>query len=426
MTHELDRGRATGFRTVSYYTQQLADQAADFDGLPQDCARGQVLAAFKRAAPAMGISPRLRDAIDVLFAFTQDQDWHRGARPIVWPSNQLLQDELALCRRAVQYVLRGLVDAGLVVMVESPSGKRYGKRDADGQIVEAYGIDLSPLATRMADFVARAAAERRRRQERTALRRRATIARKAVIQVAQAGIDAELVGRDWQTFAAEASDVGRDVASTEGLAGLRARVAALEGLRARAERAFKDACEEAQSVDGSVCNAPEGANNCADIQLQTNPQFSKEKPGSKYGTARQEDGRSFGAPPEAFDKRQRCGTIDQVVENLATYKVTPALMAKVFARELDLGGLSDRPGWMDIVNTIYHYRHGLGISEDAWKQACMAMGREGAAVALAIIAARADEIESPGGYLRGMTQRAKAGDLNLGPSVYKIRDLRLK
>ena len=47
---------------------------------------GQLLAAFKAAAPQLGMSPRLVHAVDWLFRFTQPQDWERGGRPIVWPS----------------------------------------------------------------------------------------------------------------------------------------------------------------------------------------------------------------------------------------------------------------------------------------------------------------------------------------------------
>jgi hypothetical protein len=38
-------------------------------------------------------------------------------------------------------------------MRDSPNGKRYGKRDPKGRIVEAYGFDLSPIAARYTEFV---------------------------------------------------------------------------------------------------------------------------------------------------------------------------------------------------------------------------------------------------------------------------------
>jgi hypothetical protein len=46
---------------------------------------GQVLAAFKAAAPHLGLNPRIVHAVDWLFTFTQPQDWCEGSRPVVWP-----------------------------------------------------------------------------------------------------------------------------------------------------------------------------------------------------------------------------------------------------------------------------------------------------------------------------------------------------
>ena len=57
---------------------------------------GQLLAAFKAAAPRLGISPRLVHAVDWLFRFTQPQDWEEGSRPIVWPSASMQQEALGL------------------------------------------------------------------------------------------------------------------------------------------------------------------------------------------------------------------------------------------------------------------------------------------------------------------------------------------
>ena len=85
--------------------------------------------------------------IDVLFAFSAAQDWQPGARPIVWPSNRKLETTLGLGRRQVQNVLNALIRAKLITPVDSPTGRRWGHRDAKtGKIIEAYGFDLSPIS----------------------------------------------------------------------------------------------------------------------------------------------------------------------------------------------------------------------------------------------------------------------------------------
>src|SRR5512132_3896010 len=170
---------APGCRRLSPEHVQVQAIAERFEGLPEGVSKGQALAAFKQAARPLGISPRLRDAVDVLFAFSAPQDWQPGARPIVWPSNRKLESTLGLARRQVQNVLNALIHATLITPVDSPTGRRWGHRDAKtGKIIEAYGFDLSPIALRHDEFVAiaeRAAAEER---ERADLRRRLTIVRK--------------------------------------------------------------------------------------------------------------------------------------------------------------------------------------------------------------------------------------------------------
>ena len=69
-------------------------------------APGQLLAAFKAAAPRLGISPRLVHAVDWLFRFTQPQDWEKGSRPIVWPSARMQQEALGLSPTQVKAINR--------------------------------------------------------------------------------------------------------------------------------------------------------------------------------------------------------------------------------------------------------------------------------------------------------------------------------
>src|SRR5271170_6727609 len=137
----------TGFRRLTPGLMKVDQAAERFAGLPDGVSvHGQLLAAFKAAAPRLGLSPRLVHAIDWLFKFTQPQDWGRGGHPIVWPSSSTQQDALGLSATRVKALNRALIDAGLITMRDSPNGKRYGRRDGQKRIIEAYGFDLSPIA----------------------------------------------------------------------------------------------------------------------------------------------------------------------------------------------------------------------------------------------------------------------------------------
>jgi len=81
----------TGFRRMRPGLLKADRTAEGFAGLPEGVSTpGQLLAAFKAAAPRLGIAPRLVHAVDWLFRFTQPQDWGRGGRPVVCVEGFLL------------------------------------------------------------------------------------------------------------------------------------------------------------------------------------------------------------------------------------------------------------------------------------------------------------------------------------------------
>jgi replication initiation protein RepC len=81
------------------------------------------------------------------------------------------------------------------------------------------------------------------------------------------------------------------------------------------------------------------------------------------------------------------------------------------------------PTWPDIVDAADWLRHDLGVSKYLWGDACLTMGRELAAVALAIVSTKDEDHfrTSPGGYFHGMVDKAKAGELHLDRSVWALR-----
>src|SRR4051794_37046194 len=81
------RHTPTGFRRLTPGLLKADRTAEGFAGIPGGVTvHGQLLAAFKAAAPYLGIAPRLVHALDWLFRFTQPQDWQKDSWPIVWPS----------------------------------------------------------------------------------------------------------------------------------------------------------------------------------------------------------------------------------------------------------------------------------------------------------------------------------------------------
>ena len=245
-----------------------ADRAAEsFAGLPEGVkSPGQLLAALKAAAPRLGISPRIVHAVDWLFRFTQPQDWDQGSRPVVWPSASMQQEALGLSPSQVKEINRRLIERGLVTMKDSPNGKRYGRRhEKTGHIIEAYGFDLSPIAMRHAEFVRLAEEGRAERAAMGRLRRRATIARKAIIQILETVQEYGFADEEWQLLAGDTAVLTRALKAAE-------RPDEMETGATSLERRQIAARERLEKLLGSSRFRPQAAGKPAPpIQLQSKP-----------------------------------------------------------------------------------------------------------------------------------------------------------
>jgi replication initiation protein RepC len=421
-------GAPTGFRRLTPSLLQVDRVAEDFTGLPEGVAvHGQLLAAFKAAAPRLGLSPRLVHAIDWLFKFTQPQDWGRGAHPIVWPSSSTQQDALGLSATRVKALNRALIDAGLITMKDSPNGKRYGRRNPkDRHIVEAYGFDLSPIAARHAEFVRLAAEAKAERAEIGRLRRRATIARNGITQILETAAEYGFAGEEWATLIRDSRNLTQALRRVERPEELAIGVESLE----RRQRQVRERLEMllaaiAREVPGVVDSDPKGAEN-GPHQYTYKPSLYPEQDtvvaseGCGSGRIEQEpSARESGAggdtakPAPAERHRTDSGTVmrlstDELVllaPRLRAYLKTPT------------------PAWPEIVDAAGWLRGELGVSKSLWGDACLAMGREAAAIAIAIVSAKPAEHfrSTPGGYFHGMVAKAKAGELNLARTVWGLR-----
>jgi replication initiation protein RepC len=105
--------------------------------------------------------------------------------------------------------------------------------------------------------------------------------------------------------------------------------------------------------------------------------------------------------------------------------------------------------WPEFLAAARLLRPMLGISPDAWREAVAVLGQGDAAIVMASILQRSEHssqatrvageapgswviavngspaIKSPGGYLRALTEKARAGDFALGPILMALRRQRL-
>ena len=428
--------RPSGIRklgTQSLHAQTMLD---DYAKRTHYATRSEASGAFKRAAPFLGHGPQILALVDYLISLTQPQDWQGG--PItVWPCNGRLCHIFGAVERTIQVQLTALHEARLIAFIDSPSRRRYGLRHEDGRIRIAYGIDLRPLAARYEEFCATAAAAEATYQQRITLHRLASIARQKTEQICSAAIALDPYDPDpWHDMSMQAKHLGNAAHEATDSARIENLLAQLDQLHASCLTAFQDLTSSSAEHTPQTQDSPYRESQDSPL-TSTNLPALKEKPcGASRDSSRQTEPDSAPIRPPDPGSQQtpdpntttRPGTPPQRVHaHLRAYRINPSMLAEAsppLAEALWTVSAQEETGWRDIVDSANALLPDLGISQNAWGQACHEISREGAAVAVAVIAAkhRQGSVKKPGGYLRWMTREIVAGGvLDLGPKVYGLR-----
>ena len=409
-----------GYRRYDAHFAAAEATANQYAGLARGKSPSHALAAFKRAAPHLGINSRIVHLLDLLFAWTKPQDWEERRQPIVWPKNETLAEAMGIEIRQLQNLMKQAVALRLVSHVDSPNGHRGGVRESDGHIRWAYGIDLRPIGTRMAEFAKAAEEGLAERRLRDDLRRRLTIARKSIAQLAQTAIDNGFGGCDWLAEVETARMAAEHVQGSRELGRLSAVVEQIELRKRKVHVAFAAAMalsDEAQqqptSVDMSVDNAPTDEADCMDYTTTTNLQTAKAD--IRIGLAGKSSGGELGETETTPSTR--------VEEDMDKYGIGIDFIAKACKEitwQLDYGQRT----WAEVFAIAEDLAACNFINANTWGEACRIMGRRGAAAAMIAIAHKEylGLVKSPGGYLRGMTKRAMIGELHLGRTYHGIKE----
>ena len=419
----------TGLRGMTSISLELAKMTETMPELGAPRRRGQILAAVKRGATVLDISEKSVFLLDQLMCFSQQQDWEAGRKPIVWPSNDLLADSLGLSKRAVQYRLQALLEGGLILAVDSPSGRRYGRRGPDKHIAEAFGFDLSPLMLRYEEFVAAGNHAAAMRKERGALRRRRTIAFKSVRMVVATALELGLDAIEWSRIGDQAEAIAGDARRTRSLPELRALVDRLDSLRADVEAHFQDQAQQLITSSEMEEIAPEGAKTFAPITTTTDLQFNKLNTVEGLASKKKRPQNSSSSRDTARIEPKRTDLLDPVEETITKYRIAPKLVAKLGGQWWRNFVPKDREiDWNDIEKIGAVTRKFIGVSDHAWNEGLRVCGPIISATLVAVIYAKSRHgakkpiTRSKGGYFRGMVAKAAAGELNLPPSIYALND----
>jgi replication initiation protein RepC len=92
----------------------------------------------------------------------------------------------------------------------------------------------------------------------------------------------------------------------------------------------------------------------------------------------------------------------------------------------DLAKDGEIRNWRDFLTAAEVGRVMLGISPSAWREACEVLGDKHATITLAAIYQRAEQINSPGGYLRSLTDKAREGKFSAWPMIMALLNAKLE
>ncbi|RUW19104.1 MULTISPECIES: plasmid replication protein RepC [unclassified Mesorhizobium] len=336
----------------------------------------------------IGIGDRALAVLNALLSFYPDSELSEENGLIVFPSNaQLSLRAHGMPDSTLRRNLAELVNCGLVIRRDSPNGKRYARKGRGGEIEEAFGFSLAPLLARAQEF--EAAAERVRADNRALrlMRERITLHRRDIQKLVEAAVEEDVPGDWgglWRRFRGVVETIPR-----------RARIAELEPIVADLA-ALRDDVDKLLEIhmESTISSGNESQSERQQSDSNTDSIFEFEPALEKSGAA---------AEP-----------LTRTAEPVKTYPLGLVLKACPEIADYAVDSIGN---WRDLMITAAQVRGYLGVSPSAYEDACHAMGQEIAAVVIACILQRAQHINSAGGYLRVLTEKARAGEFSVGPML---------
>lgn len=417
-------------------------QAGERLSIPQT----QAMVAVKKVSAAIGLKGTDIMLLDTFGAFTKPQDWQEGRRPIIWPSNAFLMQQTGLSLSALKRHTKYLAEIGLIAFRDSPNGKRWGHRDDQGFILEAYGIDLAPLAARTQEFEQLFVRIQEERSLCANIKNKITISRRAIRAKIEEAFVGVLQGPWRELRAAFEVALGKLPKRAEAPERLLDVLDWFNALRDRVEKAFDIGSSKRQDTCPTVTHNnntkafksinlnPKGPEN--ELHIPTTNQLYPVISNSKEKVRANQ--KSFlSLELEESDKGESNS------KSLTPVSLSGENLRRIARFDVDLSVvMASCPGFAQTARDLIDYvrdwndahraagkiKNMCGISDNAWNKAQQVLGPFVASAAIALIFEKYNggEIKSAGGYLRGMVEKAMAGELNLDRSFYgRLSDARV-
>lgn len=361
-----------------------------------------VFQTIKEARIALGATDRALAILDALLSFHPETALYGDAQLIVWPSNeQLIARANGMSAATLRRHLANLVACGLVIRRDSPNGKRFARKGEGGVVENAFGFDLTPLVARAEEFKNMAAAVKAEKKAYRLVKERLTICRRDIVKMIETGIDEGVPG-NWGSMHQRYQAIVCRLPRTAPLAVIEDVAEALDNLRLEI-REILESFVKSQNMSANE------SHNERHIQ-NSNPEPKTE---SEHGF--REKNEASGSAGETSN-----------VRSLPKRDLPLGIVLEACPNVLHLAQGGEIRHWRDFLATAELIRPVLGISPSAWVEAKQAMDERHAAITLAAIYQRSDQINNAGGYLRSLTERAGEGKFSTWPMIMALLNAGLK
>ncbi len=347
------------------------------------------------AKTALDLNDRCLAVLSSLLSFLPDDDMNKKTGLVVFPSNrQLSLRAHGMPESTLRRHLASLVEAGIIARKDSPTRKRYAHKDREGSVELAFGFSFAPLFDRASEIagiadkiLAEQKALKRLRDEVSVMRREIAL---AFSENADASADpSEDLEGLFVRFRAVVDAIPRR-ASLDELATIKTNLEAID--------------EELAIALKNIAIVPVMSGSVAQYERQHNESL-----------------------PESLFESQNSQKIDlkapssepvvpSTLKSKSSARVSPTISLDQVLRtcpdirEYGSNGVST---WRELHDASQIVSSFLGISQSAYRDAVSFMGAEAASTAIAWILQKLATINSPGGYLRSLTQKARAGGFSI-------------
>lgn len=336
----------------------------------------------------VGIGDRALAVLAALLSFYPDDELSEENGLVVFPSNrQLILRAHGMSEPTLRRHLAALVENGLVIRRDSPNGKRYARKGRGGAFEEAFGFSLAPMLARAGEFSEAAERVRAGNRAQKLMRERITLHRRDISKLIEAAVEEDVPG-DWGGLWRRFRTIVDAIPRRAAIADMETIVGDLAAIREEVDILLNSH----MNVEDSIGNDDRNERQYSDSNTESLIEF---EPALEKSGAMVEPRREPQEPPKGYP----LGFVLKACPEIIDYAVD---------------GIAS---WRDLMAVAAQVRGYLGVSPSAYEDACHIMGPENTAIVVGCILQRAQHINSAGGYLRALTEKARAGEFTVGPML---------